>query len=126
MILNSKRLKELQSENEELKKLIDSFAEKESRLKHFDELLKKSRIEYANIALKKNQTAHTLEVLESQKAKLNNELHKISSEIKKLREIKLSEHNQILELGNLASKSNQVASVSGNNNLESGNWSHLI
>lgn len=117
--MNSKKLKELQSENEELKKLIDSFAEKESRLKQFDELLKKSRIEYANIALKKNQTAHTLEVLESQKAKLNNELHKISSEIKKLREIKLSEHNQILELGNLASKSNQVATASGNNNLES-------
>ena len=117
MILNSKKLKELQSENEELKKLIDGFAEKENRLKQFDELIKKSRIEYANIALKKNQTAHTLEVLENQKAKLNNELHKTSSEIKKLREIKLSEQNQVLALGEVVSKSNQ--SLSGSNNLES-------
>ncbi|MBK9098804.1 MAG: hypothetical protein IPM14_11930 [bacterium] len=116
MILNSKKIKELQSENDELKKLIAGFTEKENRLKQFDELIKKSRIEYANIALKKNQTAHTLEVLENQKAKLNNELHKISSEIKKLREIKVSEQNQVLVLGNLTSKSNQTLS---GNNLES-------
>lgn len=119
MILNSKKIKELQSENEELKKLIDGFAEKENRLKHFDSLIKKSRIEYANIALKKNQTAHTLEVLESQKAKLNNELHKISSEIKKLREIKLAEHNQVLALGEMISKSKNSPNVSEENNLDS-------
>ena len=41
MILNSKRIKELETENEELKTLIQSFTAKETQLKRFDELIKK-------------------------------------------------------------------------------------
>jgi len=98
--LNNKRLKELQSENEELKKLFESLSEKENQLKHFDELVKKSRLEYAEIATKKDQTAQKLETLERDKTKLLNELSKISLEIKQLREIKFTENNQIISLKN--------------------------
>ena len=98
MILYSKRLKELQTENEELKNQIESVKEKEERLKRFEELIKKARIEYAAIALKKDQTVQKLEALENDKTRLNDEIRKISTEIKQLREIKLSEHNQLLAL----------------------------
>ena len=117
MILSGKKYKELQSENEELKKQIDSLSEKEERLKRFDELIKKARIEYANIALKKDQTAHTLETLDNHKAKLNNELYKLSSEIKQLREIKLSEQNQLLALKAVLDSDNQKSQVSNEDNL---------
>jgi chromosome segregation ATPase len=99
-LLNSKKLRVLQSENEELKKLIQGFSEKENQLKHFDELVKKARLEYAGIATKKDQTAQKLETLERDKTKLLNELSKISSEIKQLREIKITENNQIISLNN--------------------------
>jgi len=113
LIFNSKRFKELQKENEELKNLIESFKDKEERLKRFEDLIKKARIEYAAIALKKDQTVQKLEALENDKAKLNGEVHKISSEIKQLREIKLSEHNQLLTINNALSDSNKT---SANNN----------
>jgi chromosome segregation ATPase len=108
LILNSKRFKELQKENEELKNLIESFKDKEERLKRFEDLIKKARIEYAAIALKKDQTVQKLEALENDKAKLNGEVQKISSEIKKLREIKLSEHNQLLTINNTLSDSSKT------------------
>jgi chromosome segregation ATPase len=98
--LNSKKLKGLQNENEELKKLLEGLSEKENQLKHFDELVKKSRLEYAEIATKKDQTAQKLETLERDKTKLLNELSKLSLEIKQLREIKLAENNQIITLKN--------------------------
>ena len=103
--LNSKKLKELQSENEELKKRIESLEEKENHLKRYDELVKKARIEYAEIATKKDQTARKLESLDKDKAKLTNELNKISLEIKQLREIKLTEHNQVISLRNVLNNS---------------------
>ena len=97
-LLNSKKFKELQSENDDLKKYIDGLGEKENQLKHFDELVKKARLEYADIATKKDQTAQKLESLDKDKAKLINELNKISLEIKQLREMKLTEHNQLRSL----------------------------
>ena len=113
MILSSKRFKEIQSENEELKKLVESFTEKDERLKRFEELMKKVRIEYANIALKKDQAAKTLELLENQKFKLNNEIHKISAEIKQLRDMKLSEQNQLFAIGAVISDSDKNSSNNG-------------
>jgi chromosome segregation ATPase len=106
-LLNSKKLKELQSENEELKKRIDGLAEKENRLRHFDELVKRARIEYAEIATKKDQTAQKLDALDRDKVKLIGELNKISLEINQLREIKLTESNQVFSLSNALDNSNQ-------------------
>ena len=103
MILYSKRFKELLTENEELKNQIESVKEKEERFKRFEELIKKARIEYAAIALKKDQTVQKLEALENDKTRLNDEIRKISTEIKQLREIKLSEHNQLLALNSALS-----------------------
>ena len=113
--LNNKKLKKLQEENEELKKRIDGLAEKENHLKHFDELLKKARIEYAEIATKKDQTAQKLESLDRDKAKLIGELNKISHEIKQLREIKLSEKNQVFSLRNVFDNTNQPTEFNNDN-----------
>jgi chromosome segregation ATPase len=104
-LLNSKKFKELQIENEELKKRIDGLSEKENHLKRYDELVKKARIQYAEIATKKDQTAQKLEALDRDKTKLISELNKISLEIKQLREIKLTEHNQVLSLRNVLGNS---------------------
>ena len=51
--LSSKRLKELQSENEELKAFIQNITNKESHFRQFDDLLRRAKVEYANITLKK-------------------------------------------------------------------------
>lgn len=120
--LNSKKLKELESENEELKKLIDGFSEKEDQLKHFDELVKKARLDYAEIASKKDQTAEKLESLERDKAKLVKELNKITLEIKQLREMKLTENNQIISLRNAINNNNELAE----NETDSSSKSRLI
>ena len=71
-LLNNKKLKELQSENEELKKAIEGLAEKENRLKNFEEMVKKARLEYAEITAKKDQTAQKLEAFEKEKSKPGN------------------------------------------------------
>jgi len=111
LILYSKKFKELQSENEELKNQIESVKEKEERLKRFEELIKNARIEYASIALKKDQTVQKLEALENDKTRLNDEIYKISSEIKQLREIKLSEHNQLLALNTALTDANNTSPI---------------
>jgi len=97
-LLNSKKLKELQSENEELKAFIQNLTDDESRFRHLEELVKKARVDYANITMKKDQTALTLEHLEKEKNKLNNQTQKLSHEIEQLRELKIYEQNQILTL----------------------------
>lgn len=98
VIFNSKRIKELHAENEELKSFIKNLTEKETYLKQFDELLKKARIEFANITLKKDQVALTLERLEKEKEKLIPQIQKLRTEIEHLREIKLDEQSQIVLL----------------------------
>ena len=109
MILNSKRIKELETENEELKTLIQSFTAKETQLKRFDELIKKARIEYGDITQRKDQTDQTLEVLENEKTKINNDIQKISYEIKQLRELKLAEQNQLLTLNTALHDSGKIS-----------------
>lgn len=94
-LLNSKKIKELESENESLKKQIKSFHDKENRLKQFEELIKNAHLEYSDIISKKDQTAQKLEVLEKDKTKLLGELNKISVELKQLREMKFTEQNQL-------------------------------
>ena len=78
MIWGPKRIKELETENEELRTLLDNFSAKEER---FEELIKRARIEFAEITKRKDQTAHTLETLENEKTKVNKEIQKISYEI---------------------------------------------
>ena len=124
MILYSKKFKELQSENEELKNQIESVKEKEERLKRFEELIKNARIEYASIALKKDQTVQKLEALENDKTRLNDEIFKISSEIKQLREIKLSEQNQLLALNIALSDANNTSPIENADSLSE--TKHLI
>ena len=94
-LLNSKKIKELESENESLKNHIEDFHKKENRLKQFKELIKNARHEYADIISKKDQTAQNLEGLEKDKTKLLGELNKISIELKQLREMKFTEQNQL-------------------------------
>ncbi len=118
-LLNSKKFKELQIENEDLRKRIDGLSEKENHLKRYDELVKKARIEYAEIATKKDQTAQKLEALDRDKTKLINELNKISLEIKQLREIKLTEHNQVLSLSNALDIPNQTVEAKNDNSAKS-------
>ncbi len=107
--LNSNKLKELRSENEELKAFIQNLTDNESRFRHLEELVKKARVDYANITMKKDQTALTLEHLEKEKNKLNNQTQKLSHEIEQLRELKVYEQNQILTLNkNSANKQDKI------------------
>ena len=115
-IFNNKKLKELQSENEELKRQIEGFNQNEKQLKHFDELIKNAHLEYADIISKKDQTAQKLELLDRDKTRLRAELNKLSTEIKQLREMKLTEQNQLTLLKNAFENPNQV-SVNENNDF---------
>jgi len=109
MVFNSKRLKELETENEELKTLLQGFATKEEQLKRYDELIKKARIEFGDITQRKDQTAQTLESLDNEKTKLNHDIQKLSFEIKQLRELKIAEHNQLLTLSNALLDSGKIS-----------------
>ena len=109
MIWGPKKIKELESENEELKALLDGFSAKEERLKRFEELIKKARIEFAGITKRKDQTAQTLEKLESERTKLNKEIQKLSYEIKQLQEMKVAEDNQLLTLNNVLHKAGKLS-----------------
>jgi chromosome segregation ATPase len=113
IILNSKKIKELQAENEELKALIQNLTEKEAYLKQFDEVLRKARIEYAELTKKKDQTALTLELLEKDRSQLNNQIQKLSNEIEQLREMKVEEQNQVLTLKSVLTESGK--NLEGNN-----------
>jgi len=110
MILSSKKIKELETENEDLRTLLQGFSAKEEQLKRFDELIKRARFEYIDITKRKDKTAETLELLDKEKVRLYNEVRKISYEIKQLQELKVSENNQLLVLSNAL--------------LDSGNFSH--
>jgi chromosome segregation ATPase len=103
-LLNSKKLKELQSENEELKAFIQDLTNKETHFRQFDELVRRTRVEYANITLKKDQTALTLEHLEKEKNTLISQMQKLSGEIEQLREMKVYEQNQIHKLTDNSAK----------------------
>ena len=103
-LLNSKKLKELQSENEELKAFIQDLTNKETHFRQFDELVRRTRVEYANITLKKDQTALTLEHLEKEKNTLISQMQKLSGEIEQLREMKVYEQNQINKLTDNSAK----------------------
>ena len=109
MIFSSKKIKELESENEELKTLIQGLNAKEEQLKRFDELIKNARIEYGDIKQRKDQTAQTLEILENEKAKLSSDIKKISNEIKQLSELKISEQNQLLTLRDALLESDNIS-----------------
>ncbi|MCW9097844.1 MAG: hypothetical protein OQJ93_10685, partial [Ignavibacteriaceae bacterium] len=109
MVFNSKRIKELETENEELKTLLQGFATKEEQLKRYDELIKKARIEFGDITQRKDQTAQTLESLDNEKTKLNHDIQKLSFEIKQLRELKIAEHNQLLTLSNALLDSGKIS-----------------
>ena len=119
MILSSKKIKELESENEELKTLIQGFTAKEEQLKRFDELIKKARIEYGDIKLRKDQTAQTLEKLENEKNNLNKDIQKISNEIKQLGELKISEQNQLFTLSDALLDSGKISHDDNVNQLSS-------
>ena len=110
-LLNRKKIKELENENESLKKQIEDFHEKENRLKQFEELTKNARHEYADIISKKDQTAQKLEILKKDKIKLLGELNKISIELKQLREMKFTEQNQLTLLENAFKDSNLISKV---------------
>ena len=109
MVFNSKRIKELETENEELKTLLQGFATKEEQLKRYDELIKKARIEFGEITQRKDQTAQTLESLDNEKTKLNHDIQKLSFEIKQLRELKIAEHNQLLTLSTALLDSGKIS-----------------
>ena len=119
MIFSSKKIKELESENEELKTLIQGLNAKEEQLKRFDELIKNARIEYGDIKQRKDQTAQTLEILENEKAKLSSDIKKISNEIKQLSELKISEQNQLLTLRDALLESDNISYNGSVNQLPS-------
>lgn len=103
-ILNFKKIKELQTENDELKAFIQNFSEKDTYFKHIDELIKRARVAYANLTIKKDQTAFTIEHLEKDKTDLNKQIKKLSNEIEQLREMKVDEQNQLITLNNSFTK----------------------
>ena len=115
LILNSKRLKALKKENDELKTFVREMGNKEKTITSLDELIKKIRAELSD--LQKQQISYTdsIEKLKESESNALFEVEKLNQELNCLRELKTEEQNSVLIL------SSQINELKGNNTKGNGN-----
>ena len=95
-LFDSKKLKELEKEKEEVLLRLNSITEKEDNVRHLNDVLRKMRIEVAELNEKKLRISDEIEPLVIQKEQLKSDLENIAKEIFNLRQIKIEEQNAIL------------------------------
>ena len=96
--LNSKRLKELELENEELRNNLKRISDKEEKVKQLEEVQRRLKNELTQLTqAKTNHSEELNSILTKEKeAKIN--LEKYSGELKRLHEMKSQEQNDLLAL----------------------------
>ena len=99
-LINSKKLKDLQAENEELISTLQRINDKEDKLIRLEELIKKVYTEISELNRQKTDYTTSIDQLKSEETVLNDELEKLHLEIDKLREMKSDEQHNLLFLTN--------------------------
>ncbi len=99
-LLNSKKLKDLQAENEELNSILQRINDKEDKLIRLEEVIKTVYSEISELKRQKADYITSVDQLKSKETELNDELEKLHFEIDKLREMKSDEQHNLLFLTN--------------------------
>lgn len=121
-LLNSKKLKDLQTENEELNSTLQRINDKEDKLIRLEEVIKTVYSEISELKRQKADYIASVDQLKSKETELNDELEKLHFEIDKLREMKSDEQHNLLFLTNHI---NDVKSSSDNSNGSANNKSKI-
>ena len=99
-LINSKKLKDLQAENEELNSTLQRINNKEDKLIRLEEVIKKVSSEISDLKREKTEYTSAIDQLKREETVLNDELEKLHLEIDKLREMKSDEQHNLLFLTN--------------------------
>ncbi len=95
-MFNSKKLKKLSDENEELKTRIETVHGKEENIKNLNTVLKKMRLEVAGLNEEKRSLRESIEQIKNQEDVKNSEIADLSKKIDHLREMKDELQNVVL------------------------------
>jgi chromosome segregation protein len=120
-LLNSKKLKDLQTENEELNSTLQRINDKEDKLIRLEEVIKTVYSEISELNRQKADYITSVDQLKSKETELNDELEKLHFEIDKLREMKSDEQHNLLFITNhinAVKPSTDYPNKSTNNQIE--------
>jgi len=110
-LINSKKLKDLQTENEELNSTLQRINDKENKLIRLEEVIKKVYTEISELNWQKTDYTTSIDQLKSEETVLNDELEKLHLEIDKLREMKSDEQHNLLFI------TNQISDINSSTDL---------
>jgi len=99
-LINSKKLKDLQTENEELNSTLQRLNDKEDKLIRLEEVIKKVHTEINELNRLKADHSTIVDQLMGEETELRDELEKLNREIDKLREMKSDEQHNLLYITN--------------------------
>ncbi|HSL89683.1 MAG TPA: hypothetical protein VK870_10300 [Ignavibacteriaceae bacterium] len=95
-IFSSKRLRELEIENEDLKNRIHVITEREESIRHLNDVLRKMRSEVSELNELKLTLSSEINYLKEEELQKKDILENLNHEISQLRELKLEEQNNLL------------------------------
>lgn len=95
-IFDSKRLRELEMENEDLKNRIHVITEREESIQHLNDVLRKMRSEVSELNELKLTLSSEINYLREEELQKKDILENLNSEISQLRELKHEEQNNLL------------------------------
>ncbi len=99
-LIISKKLKDLQAENDTLRSSLLRINDKEEKLIRLEELTKKVNVEISSLIKQKTDLTNEVDGLKFKETGLKTELEKLNREIDKLREMKSDEQHNLLHLTN--------------------------
>src|ERR1035437_4184852 len=99
-MFNSKKIKRLSDENEELKTTIETIHGKEENIKNLNLVLKKMRLEVAELNEGKRTIRESIEQIKNQEESKKIEIVDLSRKIEHLREMKDELQNVVLSYTN--------------------------
>jgi len=115
-IIKSKRFKELEKENDELKTYVKKLGEKQETVSNLDDVIKKIRVELSELQNQKLNYNNSIQKLKESEQSTQLEVEKLDRELSHLRELKNNEQNNVLILSD---QINSLKSFNGEDNGKS-------
>lgn len=122
VIINSKRLKALKKENDELKTFVQKMGDKQKTISSLDEIIKKIRSELSDLQKQQLSYMDSIKKLKESESTAVLEVEKINKELNSLRELKTEEQNNVLILSD---QINELKESNGRGNDKSHGKIHL-
>ena len=110
-LINSKRLKYLQAENEELNSTLQRINDKEDKLIRLEEVIKKVYSDMSELNRQKEDYTKAIDKLKFEENDLKDELGKLKLEIDKLREMKSDEQHNLLFTTSLIDNNKSITHI---------------